>query len=153
MNLDSIVKNKTAIIAILVIAFVAIALYTLYKKFLAPTTGSAAAQQANVDSLPLDNTKLPHDISYYNTLADSIYTCLDSSLYITDSEAQDQIITPLSNLSKDELVAVYKGFGLRSRTHFFIPFGDKMNLRAFIGYSLNSDLASQAYQVLSNAGL
>jgi hypothetical protein len=152
-TLETINKNKTSIIAILVIVFVAIALYTLYKKFLAPTAGSSAAQQSNVDSLPLDNTKLPNDISFYNTLADSIYSVLDSSLWITDGEVQDQIITPLSNMSKDEVVAVYKGFGVRPRTHFGIPFSDKMNLRAFVGYSLNSTEADKVYSILTSAGL
>ncbi len=151
--LEAINKNRKLLLYLAAIIIAIILLYMVYNKFLSPGAGSSTSQSNDVSKLKANKNNFTHDPAYYATLADSMYTILDSSLYISDNEMQTGIVDPLNALNNDEIAQVFKDFDVRHRTHFGIKWGDDMNLRAFCAYSLSSDMNAKVDKILTRAGL
>lgn len=80
------------------------------------------ALQTNVNSAYVNKANLHKALSYYSSMSETLYTSMEhwqpASFTLPES-----IYTELSKLNKDELVQIYKDFGLRDNHVFLINQG------------------------------
>jgi hypothetical protein len=76
------------------------------------TTAQIKAKEAQVKKITYRSSNLTQKLDHYQQIADAQYKELESYLNVDE----DRLIAMLKPLNKDELIAVYKCFGVRDST-------------------------------------